>query len=122
MTNAIPIHVTIDHDVIRSWAERRGARPARSDGEGRPSPLTFDIGPPKAGVVDIGWEEFFAEFEVANLAFIYRDAAPGGEIDDLREFVIRSVVPELTMSNKSTAARRRTDRRGAASGLSRLPR
>jgi hypothetical protein len=106
MNNAISIHVTIDHGVIRSWAERRGARPSRSDADGRPPPLMFDIGPPKAGVVEIGWEEFLDEFERANLAFVYREGAPDGELDDFHEFVIRSVVPELILSNKATLVER----------------
>ena len=47
---------------------------------------------------------FFAEFERANLAFVYRDASPNGHLDDLDEFVRRAVVPELTISGRSTIA------------------
>jgi hypothetical protein len=47
---------------------------------------------------------FFAEFERANLAFVYRDASPNGHLDDLHEFVRPAVVPELTISGRSTIA------------------
>jgi hypothetical protein len=66
----------------------------------------FAIGAPKAGVIEIGWEEFLAEFGRANLAFVYRDAAPDGDLDDFHQFVIRSAVPELTLSNRTTIVER----------------
>jgi hypothetical protein len=106
MANIIPLHVTIDHDVIRSWAERRAARPAMPLGDDRPWPLKFDFGPPDAGVREIDWERLFAEFERANLAFVYRDAAPNGQLDDLHEFINRAAVPELTLAAKSTIIER----------------
>jgi hypothetical protein len=43
MANALSLHVTIDHAVIRTWAERRGARPSMPVEEGRPWPLLFDL-------------------------------------------------------------------------------
>jgi hypothetical protein len=97
MANALSLHVTIDHAVIRAWAERRGARPSMPVGEGRPWPLLFDLGPPDTGVREIGWERFFDEFERANLAFA---------LDDLHEFISRSAVPELTVSAQSTILER----------------
>jgi hypothetical protein len=102
MANAIPLHVTIDHAVIRVWADRRGGRPATFMGDARPWPLRFDFGSPDAGVKEIEWQRFFAEFERAKLAFVYRDRAPNGEPDDYHEFVHRSTVPDLTVSRKST--------------------
>ena|SRR5215204_7715428 len=102
MGNVVPIQVTIDRDVIKAWANRRKARPSTLMGDDRPWPLLFDFGPPDAGVREIGWDPFFAEFERANLAFVYRDAAPDGELDDFYEFINRSAVPGLTLAAKST--------------------
>ena len=102
MVSAIAVHFTIDHDVIRSWAQARGARPSQSDGMSRPAPLFFDLGPLDAGHVEIDWADFFQEFERDNVAFYYRDMDPAGEHDDLHGFVSRAAVPELTMLAKST--------------------
>jgi hypothetical protein len=102
MANAIPLYVTIDHQMIEAWARRRNARPSTLIGKARPWPLLFDFGPPDIGVREIGWEQFFIEFERANLAFVYRDAGGNGELDDLYEFVNRAAVPGLALTSKST--------------------
>jgi hypothetical protein len=102
----VSLWLTIDHDLIKSWAQRRAARPSRPLDEDRPWPLLFELGPPAAGVVEIGWDEFFDEFERANLVFSYRDAAPDGTPDDTHEFVKRSAVPALVASGRSTIVER----------------
>jgi hypothetical protein len=102
MADAALLYVTIDHQVIFSWAQRRGARPSTCEGDERSWPLLFSFGTANAGLEEISWDRFFAEFERANLAFIYRDFGPNGELDDLHEFVKRAAVPELTVSGKST--------------------
>jgi hypothetical protein len=100
------VYVTIDHDVIPSWAASRHARPSMSEGMSQPSPLFFDLGPPDAGLVEVSWNDFFEEFERDNLAFFYRDTDPAGQRDDLRGFVSRAAVPELTMFSKPTIVER----------------
>jgi hypothetical protein len=95
------LKITIDHDAITGWARRRGAVPATFQGKERPWPLKFSFGP-TSGLVEISWDEFFAEFERSDLSFVYRDTGPDGELDNFHEFVNRSAVPELTSSNKST--------------------
>jgi hypothetical protein len=100
------ICITIDHDLIRTWAERRRARPATNEGDERPWPLLFDFGSPDAGLREIGWNEFFAEFERADLAFVYRCESEGGELDDFHEFVMRSTVPELIVGGRTTVVGR----------------
>jgi hypothetical protein len=95
------LQITIDHDVITTWAQRRRAVPATFQGKDRPWPLKFSFGS-TSGLVEISWDDFFAEFERADLAFVYRDTGPAGEVDDFHEFVNRAAVPELTSSNKST--------------------
>lgn len=106
MTSTVLFLITIDHDLVRSWAEARDARPSRFEGMSKPSPLRFDLGPPDAGLIEMSWEEFFEEFERDNLAFYYRDMAPTGEHDDLHGFVSRAAVPDLAMVSSSTIAER----------------
>jgi hypothetical protein len=96
------LHLTIDHQVIFSWALRRGAHPSTFVGDEHPWPLLFNFGSVGAGLKEINWDKFFAEFERADLAFVYRDASPTGQLDDWHEFVKRAAVPELTISGRST--------------------
>lgn len=102
MANAVTLYVTIDHQVIISWAERRGARPSTFEGDEHPWPLLFTFGAAAADVGEISWDAFFAEFERADLAFLYRDAGPDGEVDDFHEFVKRAAVVKLLASGKTT--------------------
>ncbi len=102
MANALALYVTIDHQVIRAWAQRRGARPSTFEGDEHPWPLLFSFGAASTGVREISWDRFFAEFERADLAFTYRDAGPHGEVDDFHEFVKRAAVQKLVASGKST--------------------
>lgn len=102
MANAVVLRVTIDHQVIFSWAHSRGACPSTLEGDERPWPLFFNFGPPGAGLQEISWDKFFAEFERASLAFIYRDEGPNAELDDLHQFVRRAAVVELAVSGRST--------------------
>ena len=100
------ICITIDHAMIRAWAERRGARPSTDEGDERPWPLVFDSGSPDAGLREISWDEFFAEFERADLAFVCRAEGEAGEPDDFHEFVVRSTVPELLVGGRTTVVGR----------------
>ena len=70
--------VTTDHDTIRRWAESHGGKPAAVDRTHN----GYDVGIvrimfPKAPhsehghLVEISWDEFFAEFEERKLALIY---------------------------------------------------
>lgn len=106
MASAVLLHLTIDHQVIFSWAQRRGAHPSTFEGDERPWPLFFTFGPVGSGLKEMSWDKFFAKFERADLVLIYRDAAgPSGELDDFYQFVSRAAVPELTISGKSTMTR-----------------
>jgi hypothetical protein len=96
------LHLTVDHQVMFSWAQRRGARPATCEDDERPWPLFFELGPADSFLKEISWDNFFAEFGRANLAFIYRDISPNGELDDWHRFVKRVSVPQLVITGKST--------------------
>jgi hypothetical protein len=106
MANLTPLCITIDHDLIKSWAERIGARPARPAGDARPWPLMFETAAPDPATVEIGWDEFFREFERADLALVCRSPGAGGERDDLHEFVKRASVPALTLGRSATVVER----------------
>jgi hypothetical protein len=78
----VSIRITIEYETIVSWAQRRGAIPSTFRGIERPWPLKFSTGPGDPSLVEIGWDKFFAEFEKADLAFVYRNTGPSGELDD----------------------------------------
>lgn len=54
----------------------------------------------------MGWEDFFASFERSDLAFVYRDFDPSGELDNWHEFVKRAGVPELINSGRTTIVKK----------------
>jgi hypothetical protein len=108
MAATVLLQITIDHELIIAWAQRRRALPSTYEGDERPWPLKFNVGSIAAGLVEICWDKFFEEFERANLAFVYRDAGPNGELDDFHEFVNRAAVPELTESGKLTIVEQAT--------------
>jgi hypothetical protein len=62
--------------------------------------------PDAPGLIEIGWDRFFEEFERADLAFTYLDAAANGQLDDSHEFVKRATLPELTLAGESTIVER----------------
>jgi hypothetical protein len=76
MTDEVLLHITIDHQVVFAWAQRRGARPSIIEGDERPWPLFFNFNIADGELKEISWDRFFEEFERAGLAFVYRDATP----------------------------------------------
>lgn len=71
--------VTTDHKKIRSWAEKRGGKPAAVKGTGSgddPGVLRIDF-PGYTGeesLQEITWEQFFDKFEKERLAFLYQES------------------------------------------------
>ena len=74
---------TRDHHVIRQWASRRRAEPATGEATAS-GPATVAIADTGAGIRFnfpgvgpfrlISWEEWFANFDRHQLAFVYEDA------------------------------------------------
>jgi hypothetical protein len=68
---------TRDHDVIKSWAQKRKATPATVPGtehQGRPGVLRFDF--PDYGGRDlekISWEDWFKTFDSRRLVFLFQE-------------------------------------------------
>jgi hypothetical protein len=68
--------VTTSHEVIRQWAEERGAAPATVEGTEHGDHLgvlRFDFGGGAAGLRQVGWEEWFATFDARRLNFLYQE-------------------------------------------------
>ena len=69
--------VTRSHDVIRRWAEQRGAEPATVPGTehgGHGSVLRFDF-PGYGGreLEHISWDDWFRTFDQRQLVFIFQE-------------------------------------------------
>lgn len=69
---------TIDHEEIRRWAESKGGKPAavdrtHHDGDVGIIRIMFPDAPQSqhGSLVEIGWDEFFRQFDEAELALIY---------------------------------------------------
>lgn len=80
---------TTDHDVIRQWAEERGAKPARVTATKPDGILRFDFGEPEAALEQISWDEFFRIFEENELALLHQDRTDDGRISRFSKFVDR---------------------------------
>ncbi|MFI9591738.1 hypothetical protein [Nonomuraea sp. NPDC052265] len=75
--------VTADHEVIREWAQERGAKPATVPGtehQGRAGVLRFDFpGYGGGDLAEITWEEWFETFDQRKLNFIYQEHKKDGK-------------------------------------------
>ena len=79
--------VTRNHDVIKQWAEQRGAKPATATRRGgRPATLRFNFpGYGGEGLEEISWEEWLGVFDERKLNFIYQEhKADGSESNFFR--------------------------------------
>lgn len=79
---------TRNHDVIRRWAEERGAQPATIEGtehDDHLGVLRFDF-PGYAEADDklkrVSWDEWFRTFDERNLVFIYQEHRSDGKLSN----------------------------------------
>ncbi|GGV34997.1 hypothetical protein GCM10010182_68720 [Actinomadura cremea] len=74
--------VTTDHEVIRQWADERGAEPSTVPGseyEGRPGRLRLDFpGYGGENLEHISWDDWFRTFDERRLNFIYQEHKKDG--------------------------------------------
>ncbi|GAA0951761.1 hypothetical protein [Actinocorallia libanotica] len=74
--------VTTSHEVIRQWADERGAEPATVPGsqyEGRPGRLLLDFpGGRGEDLQHISWDDWFETFEARGLNFLYQEHRADG--------------------------------------------
>lgn len=83
---------TRDHDLIRSWAEQRGAIPSHVKTTGSAEDvgvLRFDF--PGYGSEEslepLGWEEFFEKFDKRGLALVYQDKTAEGQKSNFNKLI-----------------------------------
>lgn len=85
---------TIDHDLIRRWAEARGGAPSRVAGTQRDGAgllrIMFSEPTESEALERISWDDFFAKFDEKELALAYQEATADGEISRFNRFVSRS--------------------------------
>jgi hypothetical protein len=75
--------VTTNHDVIRRWAEARGARPATIAGterQGRPGVLTFNMPGYRESsrIREVSWDDWFRTFDERGVNLIYQEQLRDG--------------------------------------------
>jgi hypothetical protein len=74
--------VTADHEVIKRWAEERGAEPATVEGTEHGDHLgvlRFDFpGYGGQNLTHVSWDEWFETFDARNLNFIYQETKTDG--------------------------------------------
>lgn len=89
-------YTTTDHDVIKSWAQARGAVPASVEGTGGDDDagvlrLEFPEGPgDESRLQQADWDAFFRTFEDRKLAFVYQEKTSDGSTSRFNKFVARS--------------------------------
>ncbi len=89
---------TRDHKIIRNWALDRRAIPAvvRGENDGSPAVLKFII--PGAhyenrNLEAVSWEDFFAQFDLFGLSFVFQERTMSGAPSSMNEIV--QVEPEV---------------------------
>jgi hypothetical protein len=87
--------IITDHNLIRRWADERGAKPASVKGTGGKNIGVLRLMFPGFGMGksqslrEISWDEFFRKFDENNLAFIYQDQTSSGERSNFNKFIKR---------------------------------
>jgi hypothetical protein len=107
-------NITTDHDFIRTWAEVRGAQPARVRGTGV---LRLDF-PGYSGAESLGpitWEEWFEKFDERDLAFLYQETTARGEASNFNQLVSHSGI-----EGRSAPARARASSRNRSESAERV--
>jgi hypothetical protein len=82
--------LTRNHDIIKSWAEKRGASPATVPGtehDGHLGVLRFNF-PGFGGnrLQAVTWANWFKAFDKRHLAFIYQDTKTDGTMSNFFRF------------------------------------
>lgn len=108
---------TQDHEEIRNWAEKRGARPAEvahTHGKDEPGILRFCF--PNArdknndNLREISWDEFFEKFDSSDLQLVYQEKTASGQKSNFNKLVYPE---EKSRSSRKATTSSRTHRRAA---------
>lgn len=100
-----PEYYTINHDVIRRWAEYRYGHPARITGAENGLDrgglyITFEDDEPDIEVESLTWGKFFQIFEKNKLALVYRTKTKSGARSRFYTFMDRGDVGRVTEARK----------------------
>jgi hypothetical protein len=89
-------YTTTDHEVIKAWAQARGARPAAvgsTESGDDAGILRFEFPDAPDGqdpdLDEVEWEPFFATFDDRGLAFVYQEQTSDGSTSRFNKFVRR---------------------------------
>lgn len=84
---------TRNHDVIKQWAEARGAVPSGIQGsehDGHPGVLRFDFPgydqKSSGRLQDVGWDKWFQAFDERELVFLYQEHLKNGNDSNFFRF------------------------------------
>ena len=85
---------TTDHELIRTWVEERGGKPACVRGTGGKldtGMLRIDMPgySGKTSLAPISWDDWFEKFDEKQLAFLYQDETAGGKKSNFNKLVSR---------------------------------
>jgi hypothetical protein len=84
---------TADHDRIRRWVEARDGTPAAvaaTDSDDDLGILRIRFSDESEDRLDaLEWDEFFAKFDEAGLAFLYQDTTADGGTSRFHKFIKR---------------------------------
>ena len=93
MTPEGGLQTTTDHGTIRRWTEDRSGRPAIVRHAGAQAlRIDFPGYSGEEGVQPVSWDEFFAEFDRRNLAFVH-GVQTGDSLSRYFRFVARDLHP-----------------------------
>jgi hypothetical protein len=94
------VKYTLDHNVIRRWAEERNGKPCRF------LHIYFPGYGARGSFARVSWDSFFAEFEDKRLAFVYQECSPSGKPSSFYRFLRRpavNVAPDVGARAESKA-------------------
>src|SRR5512142_987426 len=97
---------TTDHDTIRKWAEERGGKPsevastARGDDVGIIR-IDFPGFSGEGKLQEISWDDWFAKFDQANLAFVYEEETADGQRSNFNKLVGRETAQARAEGEKT---------------------
>jgi len=113
--------VTIDHEVIRQWAEERGARPAIVKGTNM---IRLDLSgfTPDDTLETIAWERWFPLFDQSNLALVHQETVGAAPKSNYNKLVGRETVDLRTGKPKAARRRKKVAVLARASARRRKPR
>ncbi|WP_404308503.1 hypothetical protein [Neorhodopirellula lusitana] len=86
---------TTDHDSIKTWIEERGGVPATVESISETPEgvgvlrIDFPHGDRNDNLSTIAWEDFFAKFDEAELAFLHEDKTSQGDLSRFCKFIRR---------------------------------